>query len=90
MTAHAWGCIATPAMMHCGSVDPRFSDLCGKYDPNLFDQSYDFISEKKASELTELKKRLKREKDVDVLEQLKVCGGIQLLHNHEIIFGGCL
>lgn len=43
--------------------DPRFDDMCGEYDPAMFQSAYAFIDELKTSEMEKLQKKLKKLKD---------------------------
>merc|ERR1712059_212703 len=43
--------------------DPRFDPLCGEFDKEVFKESYKFVNEIKANELTELKKQIREEED---------------------------
>jgi len=51
--------------------DPRFDPLCGEFNDKLFKESYQFVNEVKARELTELKKQLKTEEDKERREEVK-------------------
>ncbi|KAK8795733.1 hypothetical protein WA158_000389 [Blastocystis sp. Blastoise] len=43
--------------------DPRFENLCGKYNDDLFRKSYKFIEEQQSVEAKELKNKMFREKN---------------------------
>ncbi|CAH1791959.1 unnamed protein product [Owenia fusiformis] len=51
--------------------DPRFDDLSGEYNEDLFKQSYGFIDDVKAREMKRLKKSMKVEADPEKKEKLK-------------------
>lgn len=51
--------------------DPRFSDLSGKYNEELFEKSYSFMQEIKDKEYESVKKRLRKTKDSDKKEELQ-------------------
>lgn len=50
--------------------DPRFSDLSGQYNEELFEKSYSFVQEIKDKEYDSVKKRLKKTKDTDKRDEL--------------------
>merc|ERR1712192_303760 len=51
--------------------DPRFDPLCGEFNDKLFKESYQFVNEVKARELTELKKQLKREEVKYLIQRME-------------------
>ncbi|XP_064623034.1 ribosomal RNA processing protein 36 homolog [Lineus longissimus] len=51
--------------------DPRFDDLSGTYNENLFKRSYGFIDDIKAKEKEKIQKKLKKEKDPDKVVNMK-------------------
>ena len=51
--------------------DPRFDDLSGNYNEEMFEKSYDFINDIKRQELEAVKKQLKKVKNKEKKEQLK-------------------
>ncbi|UJR25325.1 hypothetical protein I4U23_006676 [Adineta vaga] len=52
-------------------VDPRFNEQFGEYDAKEFRQSYNFITDMRRNELTELKKQLKTSEDPTEKMKLK-------------------
>ena len=46
-------------------VDPRFDSACGKFDEALYRRSYGFLDEYRKDEISELKKQMKAETDVE-------------------------
>ncbi|XP_036623427.1 kelch domain-containing protein 3 isoform X2 [Trichosurus vulpecula] len=55
--------------------DPRFDDLSGKYNPEVFEKTYRFLNEYRAKEKELVAKHLKKSKPGEEQEKLK-----QLLH----------
>lgn len=51
--------------------DPRFDDVCGTFDKDLFEKGYGFINEMKAEEERSLKKFIKSAKEGEELEEAK-------------------
>ncbi|CAG8571092.1 27708_t:CDS:2 [Gigaspora margarita] len=51
--------------------DPRFDDLSGKFNEDLFEKSYDFLNEYKRSEIEEIKKSINKEKDPEEKQKLQ-------------------
>ncbi|CAG8565405.1 14103_t:CDS:2 [Cetraspora pellucida] len=51
--------------------DPRFDDLSGKFNDDLFEKSYSFLNEYKKSEMEEIKKRISKEKDPEEKQKLQ-------------------
>ncbi|CAG8441786.1 16645_t:CDS:2 [Acaulospora colombiana] len=51
--------------------DPRFDNLSGKFNEDLFEKSYDFLNEYKKSEIEELRNRINKEKDPEEAGKLK-------------------
>eukprot|EP01118_Nematostelium_gracile_P018171 TRINITY_DN7999_c0_g1_i1.p1 TRINITY_DN7999_c0_g1~~TRINITY_DN7999_c0_g1_i1.p1 ORF type:complete len:278 (+),score=107.59 TRINITY_DN7999_c0_g1_i1:40-834(+) len=61
--------VVVPNKQKFKSRDPRFSDLSGSFNENLFKHSYPFLDDYRKEELEELKKRAKKEKDPVELEK---------------------
>ncbi|KAF0475970.1 DUF947-domain-containing protein [Gigaspora margarita] len=51
--------------------DPRFDDLSGKFNEDLFEKSYNFLNEYKRSEIEEIKKSINKEKDPEEKQKLQ-------------------
>ncbi|CAG8478269.1 12034_t:CDS:2 [Acaulospora morrowiae] len=51
--------------------DPRFDNLSGKFNEDLFEKSYNFLNEYKDSEIKELQDRISKEKDPEEIEKLR-------------------
>jgi len=51
--------------------DPRFDDLSGEYDEQIFKHNYDFISDIRIKEKDELKKLIYKEKETGKRSQMK-------------------
>ncbi|CAG8545537.1 16868_t:CDS:2, partial [Gigaspora rosea] len=52
-------------------VYPRFDDLSGKFNEDLFEKSYNFLNEYKRSEIEEIKKSINKEKDPEEKQKLQ-------------------
>ncbi|CAG8700541.1 16043_t:CDS:2, partial [Racocetra fulgida] len=52
-------------------TNPRFDDLSGKFNEDLFEKSYNFLNEYKRSEIEEVKKRIDKEKDPEEKQKLQ-------------------
>ncbi|CAG8512064.1 23121_t:CDS:2 [Dentiscutata erythropus] len=51
--------------------DPRFDDLSGKFNEDLFEKSYSFLNEYKRSEIEEVKKSISKERDPEEKQKLQ-------------------
>ncbi|RIA99703.1 hypothetical protein C1645_811052 [Glomus cerebriforme] len=51
--------------------DPRFDSLSGKFNEDLFEKSYTFLNEYKKSEIEQIKKQIKKEKDPNEKSKLQ-------------------
>lgn len=58
--------------------DPRFDDLSGEYNPEVFDKTYQFLNDIRAKEKELVKKQLKKHHSGEEYEKLQ-----QLLHRME-------
>ncbi|CAH7214927.1 Rrp36 [Phodopus roborovskii] len=58
--------------------DPRFDDLSGEYNPEIFDKTYQFLNDIRAREKELVKKQLKKQQSGEEHEKLQ-----QLLHRME-------
>ncbi|XP_005072517.1 ribosomal RNA processing protein 36 homolog isoform X1 [Mesocricetus auratus] len=58
--------------------DPRFDDLSGEYNPEIFDKTYQFLNDIRAKEKELVKKQLKKHRSGKEHERLQ-----QLLHRME-------
>ncbi|XP_015984127.1 kelch domain-containing protein 3 isoform X2 [Rousettus aegyptiacus] len=58
--------------------DPRFDDLSGEYNPEVFDKTYQFLNDIRAKEKELVKKQLKKHRSGEEHEKLQ-----QLLHRME-------
>ncbi|KAL1914375.1 uncharacterized protein VTP21DRAFT_8955 [Calcarisporiella thermophila] len=61
--------------------DPRFDQLSGKLNQDLFEKSYSFIADYKQSELSQLKEKLKKTKNP--LEKERLLGELKRLESKE-------
>ncbi|KAG1467369.1 hypothetical protein G6F56_004452 [Rhizopus delemar] len=52
--------------------DPRFDKLSGNFNQDLYEKSYGFLKEYNKSEMEMLKDRIKKERDTDTQENLKM------------------
>ncbi|RCH85393.1 rRNA bioproteinsis protein rrp36 [Rhizopus azygosporus] len=52
--------------------DPRFDKLSGHFNQDLFEKSYGFLEEYRKSEIDMLKERIKKERDPETAENLKM------------------
>lgn len=53
------------------SRDPRFDQLSGKFNEDLYEKSYSFIKEYKQFEIQELRKKIKKTKNPEQREELQ-------------------
>ena len=51
--------------------DPRFDNLSGKLDTDLFEKSYSFLKDYQADETKKLRELIRKEKDIDLKEKMQ-------------------
>merc|ERR1719359_577848 len=63
-------------------LDPRFMDLCGKFNQTGFQRSYEFLEEWRTQEKAELKERVKKAKSREE-EDTEAAGTLQRLEDQD-------
>ena len=51
--------------------DPRFDNLSGKFNEGIFKNSYSFLEKYEKSEIDDMRKQIKKEKNPDIKRQLE-------------------
>ncbi|XP_046911955.2 ribosomal RNA processing protein 36 homolog [Dermatophagoides farinae] len=51
--------------------DPRFDEQCGQFRSDKFEQNYNFLTDMKRKELDDLRRRLKKAKNVEIKEKIR-------------------
>ncbi len=52
-------------------MDPRFADYTGELDQRIFAKNFEFLDEKRESEIRSLSKTIQKTKSTDMKEQMK-------------------